>query len=505
MTTDFHVDNLVVTTINDSTPLVNPATTKGDLLVDTGSALARLGVGSNGQVLTARSSATNGVDWEAGGGGSPVGWVVPTGFTDTEMAVAVAAVNATTGGCVLYLPPGNYVLANTYSFTKPVTVIGCGCADQLMNAAITTISFSGGATDCFDFTVDPFQVRDVHFKNTSGSTPTAGSAIHSTGHNGGHKLTNVTVQGFYDNIVIDNQGEWSWVSVTTYGWVHWGARIQNLISVDGGDQAMVNCFAISATYNSAASFRWESGGGLRITNLKINERGGFTAAIGIDVAIAASAVTSDFLLSNSSIENVSAQPIKIRNGSGATLKNIAISNVQFANYGSAVPAVDIVATVTGTFDRVALDNLVFSEGSSSVSAINVQAVDNVAVGLCVQGGHPSLVSLTTVTNFRNDNARLGTQQIATTSGSIPVDCTNAESFNLSLSGNGTLALPTNAASGVMGNIRIHGNAHTLALAAGWKCPGGAAPTLSASNFDIWSFQYDGFDGTFALVATQNFA
>jgi hypothetical protein len=40
-------------------------TTKGDLLVTTGSVLNRLAVGSNGTVLAADSTATNGVAWSA--------------------------------------------------------------------------------------------------------------------------------------------------------------------------------------------------------------------------------------------------------------------------------------------------------------------------------------------------------------------------------------------------------------------------------------------------------
>ena len=45
-----------------------PINTKGDLLVHTGSSRARLGVGTNGQVLTADSSATNGMAWKAAPG-----------------------------------------------------------------------------------------------------------------------------------------------------------------------------------------------------------------------------------------------------------------------------------------------------------------------------------------------------------------------------------------------------------------------------------------------------
>lgn len=48
-----------------SSPLVSPFTTKGDLITNAdGATAARLGVGSNYQVLTANSAATNGIDYE---------------------------------------------------------------------------------------------------------------------------------------------------------------------------------------------------------------------------------------------------------------------------------------------------------------------------------------------------------------------------------------------------------------------------------------------------------
>lgn len=50
---------------DEANELVSKLTTKGDLLVTTGSALNRLGVGSNYQVLGADSSATNGVAWQS--------------------------------------------------------------------------------------------------------------------------------------------------------------------------------------------------------------------------------------------------------------------------------------------------------------------------------------------------------------------------------------------------------------------------------------------------------
>jgi hypothetical protein len=48
---------------DEANELVAKLTTKGDLLVTSGSALNRLAVGTNGYVLTADSAETNGVKW----------------------------------------------------------------------------------------------------------------------------------------------------------------------------------------------------------------------------------------------------------------------------------------------------------------------------------------------------------------------------------------------------------------------------------------------------------
>lgn len=43
---------------------LNPTSAKGDILSSDGSSRTRLSVGTNGQILTARSTATNGIQWE---------------------------------------------------------------------------------------------------------------------------------------------------------------------------------------------------------------------------------------------------------------------------------------------------------------------------------------------------------------------------------------------------------------------------------------------------------
>lgn len=122
MTIDFHVDNLVVATINGSAPLVNPATTKGDLLVDNGAALARLPVGADTFVLTADATQTLGVKWAA----------VPAGFSN-PMTTAGDIITGGSGGTAQRLGIGTagFVLTSVAgapawaaTFTNPMSAKG---------------------------------------------------------------------------------------------------------------------------------------------------------------------------------------------------------------------------------------------------------------------------------------------------------------------------------------------------------------------------------------------
>ena len=63
-------------------------TTKGDLLVTSGSALNRLGVGANGAILAADTTATNGVAWLAAG---TSGYVLTSQGAGNALTWAVAA------------------------------------------------------------------------------------------------------------------------------------------------------------------------------------------------------------------------------------------------------------------------------------------------------------------------------------------------------------------------------------------------------------------------------
>lgn len=85
---------------------LSPLTTKGDIIVDSGSANVRLAVGSNNTFLHANSGATNGVDWAQVGLTTGVTGTLPIANGGTGQTTASAAFDAlspmTTAGDLIY-------------------------------------------------------------------------------------------------------------------------------------------------------------------------------------------------------------------------------------------------------------------------------------------------------------------------------------------------------------------------------------------------------------------
>jgi hypothetical protein len=73
---------------DEANEVVSKLTTKGDLLVTSGSALNRLGVGANGAIFVADSTVTNGVNWLGAG---DAGFVLTSAGAGNALTWAVAA------------------------------------------------------------------------------------------------------------------------------------------------------------------------------------------------------------------------------------------------------------------------------------------------------------------------------------------------------------------------------------------------------------------------------
>ena len=155
---------------NEANDLAAKLTTKGDLLVTTGSALNRLAVGTDNYVLTADSAATNGVKWgvgttfaykvgDTGPGGGIVFFVdyhdVHAGFDFLEVAPIGAQVSRT------WAPssPTNYQATSVSGadsralgagYQNTIDIVAQGHSDAATSAAKYCDSLSfGGQTDWY--------------------------------------------------------------------------------------------------------------------------------------------------------------------------------------------------------------------------------------------------------------------------------------------------------------------------------------------------------------------
>lgn len=146
------LDGRLTTAEGDITDLENgklnlsTVTTKGDILAATASAtIARLGVGSNGQVLTADSAEASGLKWAAVAGGSSAVDTISTSATISTSNDFIL-VNTSGGAVTLTLPTAVGNTGKIFTFklidaTNVLTIDGDG-AETVEGAATRTVTHS---------------------------------------------------------------------------------------------------------------------------------------------------------------------------------------------------------------------------------------------------------------------------------------------------------------------------------------------------------------------------
>lgn len=501
----------------------SPTTTKGDLIVRSASADDRLPVGTNGFVLTADSAQALGVKWAAAGSGS---WLLydPTtygcvgdGSTDNtaDWQDMVDDIDAAGLACAIVVWPGLDFAFNA-AMPMPATVaanfMGFGKGDELgtLANAASVLSCKSATADFMDFGVAGWSIDNLMIRNIAAGTPTAGSGVKGTA-GGGSAITRTYIHGFWVNLDHVNSREWTISDSCLNRPVKYGMRINNVAIPDGGDCSIVNLQVIAETHNADAAIRIESGGGVRISNLKANVRsGGFVR--GIDLACGATVDTSLLQVSNSSLENMTGSPIYIRITSGGSWPQMTFTAVQMNTSGN-VPCIDIDGGAANQLDAVTITACIprGTNGATTERPFKIRNVEKLTVSGNQEYGNygQAKLDVSGITYLHNLD-RNGNNTL-TDGANIAVPLENFDSHRVTLGGNRTLDNPTHPTGGQTFIVRVvqpaSGGPRTLAYASKYKFPGGAAPVLStaANAEDMLVCQWDGNTDTFFCNLTKAYA
>jgi hypothetical protein len=330
----------------------------------------------------------------AGGVTSSLGWfnvlaygATGDGTTDDTSSIndAIADVNASTDGGVLYFPAGHYkVTAALTSITKACLILGDGMASRDgTTGAVSRISCTSATAALFTIAAHSTQIQNLALVNTAGGTPSAGGGIVIT--SGDHtRIRECTISGFWINVDFQDGAHWSMQGCYLHGPVKYALKIRHVDLPDGGDQTITDCLFYAKNHDADAGIRVESGGGLKIVNCKINEDFGpehFNH--GIDMAIGASVNTGDIQVTATSIENIDGDAFRMTTNSSKPSHwgTINLTGLQVATWGNTTgSAVNINADAVGDIDDVSIIGLQVLQPTSTGTAVALTNVRRAYIG-----------------------------------------------------------------------------------------------------------------------------
>lgn len=308
------------------------------------------------------------------------------GSTDDTTAISDAIVALTAAGKgVLYFPAGTYKTSGGFTLSVPCTVLGDGVSDFGDTMSVSKITCTSQTAVLFTVTTKLARFEGLSLINTFAGTPSAGSAIFANCSNPLARidLFNVYVQGFRDNFDIAVAGAfWTVDKCFIGGAVRYGLRIRNTATADFGDPAISDSVFYPIGYNGTAAIRIESGGGVKINNVKVNSAG---STKWVDaVSLVGTGATSILLVSNSSFENYSGDGLDL----SGTWRYQIITGCEFGQYGNATGN----AIKLASNSDVIIDDCAFVADTGTPTAISISSVTRCAVGIVTNNGFATLIS-----------------------------------------------------------------------------------------------------------------
>jgi hypothetical protein len=317
----------------------------------------------------------------AGGGGGTLDWVNvvtdfgadSTGATNSTTAIQ-NAFNSLNGGRpkVVYFPSGTYLTSGNIHVPscRILGVSGTNAMGFDAPQGNRTYKFDGTKILCTSATNNLFVfdssgtiIEYCSLINTSVTTPSAGAGIKSMKPS--TKILHCAVSGFYDNVWFDESPEYLVNDVFFSQYVRYGIYHRTFIEPDAGDQVITNSWFYPRNHVTMAGIHVESGGGLKLSNLKFNTNSTDTLPTNCVEVVLDNQTTSDLLVTNSSFENYTGKGISVKAINGGAFFHVVVNGNQFAPNSSNADAVFIDGS-GGTIRDVAITGNAFGNADTAV-------------------------------------------------------------------------------------------------------------------------------------------
>lgn len=316
------------------------------------------------------------------------------GVADDYAAFATTVSALPANGGILFVPPGNFLLRSNLALPKNITVLGCGTAvnrfsSNTIPAAASLLTFTNPNSYGVTISTNAAEIHSLQLYFTNSSLPSAGALItvvtNSSSTNGQCRfvLSNVGVDGGYRGIDIQCGDGWRIHGCNIERWSGLdGIRINNVLASDYGDWSISDTVVQNHTFVVRSGIRWETSGGGRINNCKVNSFGvngyddGARMTNGIDI-VWASGSSGIALISNCSIEGYTTAGIHSAITGGSFIE-MALNNLQFGQW--AIAGTPCPISLNGGIGNIlSIGNIVVG-GSVSGAPILLRGFTHASIG-----------------------------------------------------------------------------------------------------------------------------
>lgn len=269
-----------------------------------------------------------------------------------SLNIALDSIQNAFGSCAVYIPAGKYLMPHRFKCLNTMIFFGDGEAitsQAFGNLGGGTIIY-GGANDSSLFYCDSnalykpvFGWEDMTIVNNKPTIPTSGFAIEVTGFTQRPWTNHVTIVGFYECIHISSAFYYSFFNTGISSPISVGLSLEDSGRLDTGDGVLDNVTFIAGRRSGvhATAFKWISGGGIKMSNIKVDAQD-FDSSHFFNYGLYMfnrDGSTSDIQGVNLSLENALISHLFDSAKNGTNLIHHQFSNVQIAStvpYGPAI-------------------------------------------------------------------------------------------------------------------------------------------------------------------------